>query len=80
VSALIEIHSSDASPFVRAFHELSVIFSKAKDETWSQHKHLHSLGNFANTVIKTDSHRGRLSDDERYASNSHQWAYREVWR
>jgi len=42
---LFEINCSHESCFIGVGHELRVMFSKAEDEAWSQHKHLHNIGN-----------------------------------
>jgi hypothetical protein len=46
---LLEDNRIHASVCVGAGNEFSVIFSNAKDEAWSQHKHLHGKQNLKNT-------------------------------
>lgn len=51
------VHSS--SP-VGPGHELGVMFSNSKDETWSQHEHLQHLHKLEDTGIDGTSHEGRV--------------------
>ena len=51
VHALLEIHWSHGSSFVGAGDEISMIFSKSKDEVWSQYKHLNDAKKLNNAKI-----------------------------
>jgi hypothetical protein len=53
---LPESNCSHGSSFVGVDHKLGVIFSNAKYEAWSQHEHLHDLGNFKNAAIDLSSY------------------------
>jgi len=55
--ALLESYCSHGSSFIGVVHDLSVLVPNAEDEAWSQHKHLHDLGNLKNTGINLNSHR-----------------------
>jgi hypothetical protein len=48
---LLEGNCSHACSFVRRGCEFSEIFSNAKDEAWSQYKHLHDGDNSKDTTI-----------------------------
>jgi len=48
---LLESNCSHASSFFGGSHGLSVIFSDAKDEAWSQHKHLHECDELKHGII-----------------------------
>jgi hypothetical protein len=55
VYALLESNRSHGNSFVRVCHELCMIFSKSKDEAWSQHVNLHHYGYGRNTIIDLSS-------------------------
>jgi len=51
MDSLLESNWSYSGCCIGVGHELSMIFSNAKDEVWSQHKHLHELKDLTETEI-----------------------------
>jgi len=63
VYTLLKSNGSHGSSLVGIGHEFSVMFSKAKDEARSQHKHLDDLGKGKNAIIDISSHTNGLLID-----------------
>jgi hypothetical protein len=55
LSAFLKSNCTHTSTLVRVSHEVSVIFSNAKNETRPQHKHLNRLDNLKNAEINITS-------------------------